>query len=191
LVDAVDETFPELEPRDPLAEGYEELKAGDYWAALKFFHARLKEGPKDSRVHSGLGIAYMKLKDWDKAVESFSEARKLDPEDVECWLGLGVSMASAGRIYAALSVLEALLEHRPRFVRGFIQAGLLYFKLAVPGKGREYMQKALDLEPSLEEHHIIEAAMEREKQLDKKRAYRPDFEALRKQKEAKLKEAKG
>ena len=83
-------------------------------------------------------------------------------------------------MYPSIEIFETVLVKHPQHVRGHVQLGLLYFRLAAIAKGREQMQAALAAKPSLEERRQIEAILREQDRLDKQRYYRPDFEALRK-----------
>ena len=115
------------------------------------------------------------------AASDFSQARELDPANLESWIGLGMSLAMQNRVYDAIGVLEDLLKLHPDFVRGHMQMGMLQYKLCATNKGRAHMEKALASRPSLQERRQIEQILKEQKAMDDKRLYRPDFEKLNKE----------
>ena len=87
------------------------------------------------------------------------------------------------KVYEALAVLETLVQDHPAYFQGYIQLGLLNFKLGAIARGREWMQKALAVAPAREDQVKIHAILREQDKLDKDRYHRPDFEALRKPKQ--------
>ncbi len=163
-------------------QGFEELRQGAYEQAINTFTACLAQAPQASEAFRGRATAEFQLKQWQTALADFKQAHALDPEQLENWIGLGMSLAMNNDIYGAIGTLETLLEKSPNYARGHIQLGLLYYKMCMTAKGREHMEKALASRPVLDERRFIEDILRKEKELDAKRFYRPDFEALRKKK---------
>ncbi len=158
----------------------QQLKEGQFEAAIEGFTAHLLSHPEDVSAWRGRGIARFQLKHWQEAISDFSKARDIDPEDLEAWIGLGMSLAMDLKIHPAIDVLETLLERHPDCVRGHIQLGMLYYRLCVIAQGRKHMEQALASRPTLAERGMIERILSEQKKLDNKRYHRPDFEALRK-----------
>ena len=71
-------------------------------------------------------------------------------------------------------------EANSHHARTHIQLGLLQFKLCPNAEGRKHMEAALKARPTLEERRLIEKTLKEQKDQDKGRYYRPDFEALHK-----------
>jgi|SRR5215471_19831701 len=164
---------------DLLNQANAHLKEGQFERAIEEFTECLSSKPHEVSALRGRGIAQFQLKKWNEAISDFSKARDLDPADLESWVSLGMSLAMDLKIYPAIDVLETLLEKHPDYARGHLQLGLLYFRLCVIAKGRHHMERALASRPTLVERRIIEKVLKEQNQLDKRRFYRPDFEALR------------
>ncbi len=166
-----------------LEQAAAQLKEGSYEGAIEAFSACLLVAPQEASAFQGRATARFHIKDWAGAASDFKRAKELDPEEPENWLGLGLTLAMQNQIYPAIEVFETILQKRPDYVRAYIQLGVLHFKLVAIAKGREYLQKALRLRPTLAERQLIETALKEQDKLDQKRYHRPDFEALRKRKE--------
>ena len=162
-----------------LEHGYEQFKQGEFERAVEAFTTCLAMSP-DPQAFRGRAAARFQLKQWSKAASDFTRAAELDPNDTEILLGLGTCLAMENKIYEAIQAFETLLQKEPRHVRGHIQLGLLHYKLCATAKGREHIEAALAGRPSLEERRMIDQILKEQKDLDKNRYYRPDFEALRK-----------
>ena len=135
--------------------------------------------PDAAQAFRGRALALVQLKRWQAAAQDFSKARELDPDTLDNWVGLGLSLASEGQVYRAIAVFDDLLAKHPRYVRGHIQAGLLYYRICATAKGRRHLETALACRPSLEERRLIERILREQAALDQRRYYRPDFDALR------------
>ena len=162
------------------AQAFEQLQGGLLEEAVATLTACLSLQPDDPQALRGRGLAYTQLKQWPKASADFRAATRLAPDDPENWVELGVSLGMEDQVYPSIEIFETVLAKHPQHVRGHVQLGLLYFRLAAIAKGREQMQAALAAKPSLEERRQIEAVLREQDRLDKQRYYRPDFEALSK-----------
>lgn len=165
------------------AQAQAQLREGLFDEAIETFSACLAVEPRDAKALQGRAIARFQLQKWTEASADFDAAKRLNPDDPENWIGFGMSLAMQNQVYPAIDVFDALLAKQPRCVRGYIQLGLLYFQLGIIAKGREQMQRALEHRPTLAERRLIESTLKEQNTLDKKRYYRPDFEALRRRKE--------
>ena len=171
----------DLSLEEVLAEACQKLNEGCFEDALERFDHYLLFRPEEAKAYYGRGMAHFQLKKWPDAINNFKKADELDPEDLESWVGLAMSLAGNDEIYEAIKVFETLLTRHPQYVRGHIQLGQLYYRLGVISKGHAQMDRALNSRPSLSERRLIEQLQKEQKMLDKKRYYRPDFEELRKQ----------
>lgn len=154
---------------------------GRYMKVQKDLDLALAAEPDDVPLLMLRALAQTKQSLWEGAQKDFAKARALDPEDPETWLGEGLCLAMRQDVYAALELLEGILVRQPNFVRGHIQVARYYFKLCVSNKGQAHLKQALALDPSADERREIESISKEEAVLDQTRLYRPDFEALRKQ----------
>ena len=164
-----------------MEQGLEQLRDGFFDDAAETFSACLTLQPYDAKALRGRGLAYLQLKKWSLAAADFRVVTELNPDDPENWVDLAVSLGMDNQVYPAIEMFETVLAKYPKHVRGHLQLGLLYFRLAAIAKGREQMQAALVSRPNLEERRMIERVLREQDQLDQKRYYRPDFEALNKQ----------
>ena len=154
------------------------LNTGAFEEAIAGFDDILADEPANAAAYQGRATAHFQLKQWASAIADFTRAKELNPGEGEHWVGLGMSLAMEHRIYEAIDVFEAFLATHPDYVRGRMQLGLLYYQLAATGQGRRQMERALAARPSLTERQLIERVLREQRLLDRKRYYRPDFEAL-------------
>ena len=103
-------------------------------------------------------------------------------EKADDWVNRALDLAREGKVYPAIDALEDLLKRHPDFVQGYIEFGLLYIRVGAIPKGRKVLQEALTHQPTPLERQKIQLILYEQNRLDKKRYYRPDFEALHQQK---------
>ena len=164
-----------------IKQGYEHLQEGASAEAQETFSAALAIEPKSPEGLRGLGIAFFQLKQWPSAADAFHKARDLAPEETDNWVDLGISLAMDSQTYPALEVFETLLAKYPVCIRGHIELGLLYLRLGAIPRGRQQLEKVLAHRPTLAQRQFVQSILHEQVKQDKKRAYRPDFEALRRQ----------
>lgn len=157
------------------------LRQGYFEEAIERFSECLLLEPAEPRAYAGRAMSYFQLQKWPLATSDFLKARELDADNAENWIGLAMSLAMDHKIYEAIGVFEALLSDRPQHVRAHIQLAQLYYRLGVIAKGHKQLDVALASRPSLSERRMIEELKKEQLTLDKRRYYKPDFEALRQQ----------
>lgn len=163
-----------------MEQAYGRLKEGYFEEAVERFSECVLLEPAEPRAYSGRAMGYFQLKQWSLAASDFLKAKELDPSDPENWIGAAMCLAMENQIYEAIRIFEELLSLQPQCVRAHIQLGQLYYRLGVIAKGHAQMELALASRPSLAERREIGRLKGEQLVLDKRRYYRPDFEALRK-----------
>lgn len=165
------------------AQAVAQLRDGMWEEAVETFSACLALDVHDAASLQGRAMTRFQLQQWAGAIADFRAAKAQHPSDLENWVGLGMSLAMDNQIYPAIATFEALLADHPDYVRGHLQLGLLYLQLGMIPKGRQQLERALAARPrpTLEQRRMIEATLRDQNTLDRKRYYRPDFEALARQ----------
>ncbi len=167
-----------------MQHAYEQLTEGRFEEAVETFSASLVVGPREVPALRGRGLAYLQLQRWSLAAADFDAARQLAPDDSDNWVDFGVSLAMDHQMYPAIEVFETLLSRQPDCVRGHLELGLLHLRLGAIPKGRQQLQQALACRPTREQRALVESTLREQARLDRKRFYRPDFEALRQQRQS-------
>ncbi|MGH7271829.1 MAG: tetratricopeptide repeat protein [Polyangiaceae bacterium] len=166
---------------DRSRRAYALLQEGLWDDAVDAFSAWIAEEGASAEASYGRARALFQLKRWSEAVPDFRQARELAPENLDASVGLAMSLAITNEFYEAIDVFEELLAAHPDYTRAHLQLGLLYYRMGMIPKGHEQMELALKSRPTAAEREQILTAMAGQKALDKRRYYKPDFEALRKE----------
>ncbi len=162
-----------------IEQAYDRLREGYFEEAVERFSECVLLEPAQPRAYQGRALSYFQLKRWPLSASDFLKAKELDPGDPENWIGAAMCLAMENKIYEAIRIFEELLSRQPQCVRAHIQLGQLYYRLGVIAKGHAQMDLALTSRLSPEERREIERLKGEQLALDKRRYYRPDFEALR------------
>ena len=110
------------------------------------------------------------------AATCFEQIVQAVPDYADAHIGLGVAYAVTGKIYPALDHLEEATNLEPDNFFGHFKLGQLQFKLHVPKKGYEEMQKALDCATSIEERKLVGQLIHEQKQREQKGLARPTWD---------------
>jgi tetratricopeptide (TPR) repeat protein len=95
-----------------LKRGRSSLDKGDFAAALGDANAALKLDPRQE-AYSLKGDACLRLKDYDKAIESFAKARRIDAPVAEAYYRKSQALRVAGKTDAAADSLKQALALDP------------------------------------------------------------------------------
>jgi tetratricopeptide (TPR) repeat protein len=110
------------------------------------------------------------------AATCFEQIVQLLPEYANAHVGLGIAYAVTGKIYPALDHLEEAAKLEPDNFFAHFKLGQLQFKLHVPKRGYEEMQKALDCATSIEERKLVGQLIHEQKQREEKGLARPTWD---------------
>jgi len=77
-------------------KGTAAAQKGDAKAAVEFLNKSVAAAPTFALALSDLGAQYLKLSQWDKAVETFDSLIKLKPNDASALLDMGIALYNIG-----------------------------------------------------------------------------------------------
>ena len=109
------------------------------------------------------------------AASCFEQIVQVLPDFADAHVGLGIAYAITGKIYPALDHLEEATNLEPDNFFAHFKLGQLQFKLHIPMKGYEEMQKALDCATSIEERKLVGQLIHEQKQREEKGLARPTW----------------
>jgi tetratricopeptide (TPR) repeat protein len=122
------------------------------------------------------GLALMNHGEPAAAATCFEQIVEMVPEFADAHVGLGIAYAVTGEIYPALDHLEEAADLEPDNFFAHFKLGQLQFKLHVPKKGYEEMQKALDCATSIDERKLVGQLIHEQKQREQKGLARPTWD---------------
>ena len=122
------------------------------------------------------GLELMNHGEAAAAATRFEAVVQMLPEFADAHVGLGIAYAVTGKIYPALDHLEEATSLEPDNFFAHFKLGQLQFKLHVPRKGYEEMQKALDCATSIEERKLVGQLIHEQKKREQKGLARPTWD---------------
>jgi tetratricopeptide (TPR) repeat protein len=109
------------------------------------------------------------------AATCFEQIVEMRPDFADAHVGLGIAYAVIGKIYSAMDHLEEAASLEPNNFFAHFKLGQLMFKLHVPMKGYEEMQKALACATSIDERKLVGHLIHEQKQREEKGLARPTW----------------
>ena len=122
------------------------LKTGDTDTALIYAQIAAGFDNDDYIFDFILGTAYMKAKDFEKAIIPLERALEKAPDNITVINSLGTCHMASGNIDKAIPVYEKALEHAPDNSMAYYNIGSAYQIQQNHEKAIEYLEKAVELE---------------------------------------------
>jgi tetratricopeptide (TPR) repeat protein len=98
-------------------------------------------------AHMNLGVAYLSLKDYHKAVLQLEEAIRLVPDFAAAYNNLGKAYEGLGQYSKARFDYEKAVEFNPQYADAYLNLGKLLYRTGDRKKAMESFDKVIRLEP--------------------------------------------
>lgn len=132
----------EREIKEKYKEGLRLLDDGEYGKAVEHFQKMLQEEPGDPAVLNKLGVAYVYLKEMDKAQEKFKEAITVDNQFSPAYSNLGNIYQEKRDLQQAKAYYQKALTYDPEYGPARNNLGIIYKKEGNLGKAVQEFKKA-------------------------------------------------
>ncbi len=106
-----------------------------------------KTSPSDPKTHNNLGDMYARHGDMNKAIESFSEAIRLNPNYAAAWYNRGNTYKHMKNDEEALKNFQVAVEKDPTIWQGYMNIAVIQFNKGQLPEAEQNLQKALALNP--------------------------------------------
>ncbi|HRN70781.1 MAG TPA: tetratricopeptide repeat protein, partial [Candidatus Woesebacteria bacterium] len=107
-----------------------------------------KTSPSDPKTHNNLGDMYARHGDMNKAIESFSEAIRLNPNYAAAWYNRGNTYKHMQKDDEALKDFQVAVEKDPTIWQGYMNIAVIQFNKGQINEAEQNLQKAIQLNPN-------------------------------------------
>jgi tetratricopeptide (TPR) repeat protein len=112
---------------EEFARSSDASSAGDLKKSIQHLEKAVRIYPDYLEAHNNLGVAYMRLNQFDKAAAEFGKAIALDPTSDKVHLNLGLTLLALGRLSEAEVSARKAVELAPRSVAAHYALGQVLF----------------------------------------------------------------
>lgn len=134
---------------DLCAMALEFWRVKDFWSAVDTCKYVIQLDPGYAQAYSYLGMSYKELQEWDLAIEAFTTAVELKPEQYPWnWINIADIQINRGQYEPAISALEKAFQLLPNDSFAHTCMGRAYLGLGNQEKAIEYFKKAIALDPT-------------------------------------------
>ncbi len=138
-------------PEDLTVVSFDYVLLGDYTDADKWLSMVVTETPEDAHAWYLLGRTQYNENHFQKAIESFTHALRLNPRDVKSENNLGLSYDGLNRSDDAQKAYRLAIEWQQnaalKSAQPYLNLGILLTEHGQPAQGLPYLQQAATLEP--------------------------------------------
>jgi tetratricopeptide (TPR) repeat protein len=130
-------------------EGSDAYGRKDFYAALVKFLTASQLNPNSEHLCNRLGMAYLQLKYFDKAVETFNRSIALNSKNPYSFNNLGAAYFASGNYKKAQKYFKKAIRMKGDDATFYMNLGKLYFEKKKPDMAIAAWRKSLALDPDI------------------------------------------
>jgi len=153
-----------IEETKRLQNEVERLLETDPQEAITLLIEWIALDPESALAYSQLGLVYVKLEDYPKAIEAYQKAVELDPESAPAFSQLGLIYVKLEDYHKALESYEAAAALDPQLPDTYFNLGFVYARTKDYARAEEMYGEAVELSPPYLDDALFNLAMVQKKQ---------------------------
>jgi predicted O-linked N-acetylglucosamine transferase (SPINDLY family) len=134
--------------------GLLELQDGHPDTALALVEQAIAADASEPRYQFVLGQVRQTLRRWDKAIEAYESALKLQPDFLDAWNNIGICRQRRGQLQQAAAAYRQALLLEPRNAGVIANLGTVLREMGELVEAVELLRAAVDLEPAVASHSV-------------------------------------
>ena len=128
--------------------GFARVEKGDYEKAIKDFDLYIEKiDPYDSYAYNNRGVAYLRYKQNERAVENFNKAIELNPNHARSYNNRGIVNHNLKQYERAIEDYNKAIELDPEDAYFYSNRGVAYRRIGDFNRALEDYNKAIELNP--------------------------------------------
>jgi Tfp pilus assembly protein PilF len=112
--------------------------------ANKFYEKALALKPESFHLYCFSAMMYYQMKNFPKAIEQLDHSLKINPDDVDAWLGRGRTLIKLGKENAAAESYEKALSLAPENTEARFTLGVLYRRMEKFDEAQKLFESLID-----------------------------------------------
>lgn len=129
-------------------------KSGKLIEAIKIYEEIIKKDSKSFESKHALGVIYLKLKDYDKAIFWTKKALEIEPKNHAIYNNLGAIYLILGKLYDAINFFSEALRLKPDYAQAYNSLGIIYKKLENYEEAIKNFNNAIKYQPDYAEAYL-------------------------------------
>ncbi|MBE9593113.1 MAG: tetratricopeptide repeat protein, partial [Proteobacteria bacterium] len=122
-----------------------------YGNCLKFWDVFIEKEPNIDVAYNNRGLAYAELNQYERAIEDYNEAIKLNSNYAEGYSNRGLAYAELNQYESAIEDYNEAIKLNPNLAEAYYNRGIAYAELKKYERAIEDYNKAIELNPKYAE----------------------------------------
>jgi len=132
------------------------MQAGNFHDAELLWRQLAQSYPKNAEIHSNLAVSLAQQAKLEQAAVEYRKSLAIKPDQPEVQYNLALAEFKQGHFSAAVPLFEVLAQKKPEDHRPTVLLGMSFFGLRDYAKASQYLQAAIQFDPSnLELHNVL------------------------------------